>query len=68
MIPKLMDPNYCLAQAKEVENLIESAPTCRRENLLRVGRPYVHLAELAATVQGKSAASAGAISLRRIDL
>jgi hypothetical protein len=62
MTPKLMNPDYCLAQAKEVDAWVEREKISRRESLLRVSRSYVHLAELAMTGQRKSTTSASAIN------
>ena len=49
MIPKLADPKYCLAQAKQVGAEAENPRSgCAMDSLRRITRNYELLAELAA--------------------
>jgi hypothetical protein len=57
VIPKLIDPHYCLEQAKELAAQAESVPNGSvRGMLLRVSRSYAHLATFAEVDQRKKAA------------
>jgi len=48
ILKKLLDPDYCLAQAKELAAQAKSAPNGSvREMLLRVSRSYADLATFA---------------------
>ena len=56
MTPKLLDPDYCLAQATELAAQAKSAPNSSlREMLLRVSHSYAHLATFAEVDQRNKA-------------
>jgi len=60
ILKKLLDPDYCLAQAKELAARAESAPNgSDREMLLRVSRSYADLATFAEVDQRNKAACTG---------
>jgi hypothetical protein len=62
VIPKLMDPHYCLAQANELATQAQCTPNGPiRGSLLRVSRSYARLATFAAIDPGKKAARVGGI-------